>query len=183
MTRPGHPSSLRASVPLCLRAFVLLSLLLAACSSDPTRGYSFRPTHAAEVRSISVPVFENQTFSRGMEVALTDAIIKEIQRTTPWVVVQGSAQTTLSGSITETQLRNLSVATGTGLVGDQAVQATVDFVWRDSRTGRILVARQNFRASESFIPARAVGERIELGEQGVVQELARDIVAELRTNW
>jgi len=176
MTRRAFTACLRASVPPCL-------LFLTACSSDPSRGYSFSPTHSAAIQSVSVPIFDNQTFSRGLEVQLTDAIIKEIQRTTPWVVVQESGQTTLTGSIVDTQLRNLSISSSSGLVGDLGVQAAVDFEWRDARTGKVLVARKNFRATESFVPARPVGERIEQGEHAVVQELARDIVAELRSSW
>jgi lipopolysaccharide assembly LptE-like protein len=176
MTRQFFTPCLRACVPACL-------LLLAACSSDPTRGYSLASTYAQDIRSVSVPIFENTTFFRGMEIELTDAIIKEIQRTTPWVVVQGSGQTTLTGSITDTQLHNLSTKSGTGLVEEMGVQTTVDFEWRDARTGKVLVSRKAFKAMETFVPARGTSERIELGQHAVVQELARGIVAELRTTW
>lgn len=176
MTLPSLASCLRACVPACL-------LLLSACASDPTRGYSFQSTYSSSVRSVSVPVFDNQTFFRGMEMDLTDAIVKEIQRSTPWVVVQDGGQTTLTGSITDAQLRNLTTSSRTGLVAEMAMQTTVDFEWRDSRTGKVLVSRRGFRAMEPFVPARPAGERIEQGTHAVVQELARDIVAELRSSW
>jgi hypothetical protein len=157
--------------------------LMAACSSDPTRGYSLRPAYDTGVRTIAVPVFENPTFYHGLEADLTEAIVKEIQARTPWVVVTGSAETTLSGSITDLQMRPLTESRSTGLVEDVALVMTVDFEWRDARTGEYIVRRREFSATESFVPARPSNERLELGQQAVVQELARAIVSEMRSSW
>ena len=60
---------------------------------------------------------------------------------------------------------------------------TVDFEWRDARTGEYIVRRREFSATESFVPARPSNERLELGQQAVVQELARAIVSEMRSSW
>jgi hypothetical protein len=157
--------------------------LLAGCASDPTRGYAFRPAYDTGIRTIAVPVFENPTFHHGVEIDLTDAIIKEIQQRTPWVVVSSGAESTLSGRIADIQLRPLTTSRRTGLVEDVAVAITVDFTWRDGRTGDYLVRRQNFTATETFVPARPSGERLELGQHAAVQELARAIVSEMRSSW
>jgi hypothetical protein len=132
-----------------------------------------------------VPVFDNQTFFTGVETQLTDAIVKEIQRHTPWAVVSGgtSAQTTLSGSITNADLRSLATSSQTGLVQEMAFELTVDFEWRDTRTGKVLASRKNFHALETFVPAHPSAERLELGQHAAVQEIARAIVAELRSGW
>jgi hypothetical protein len=174
-----HPAAagLRAAL------FLLIVLIPASCSSDPTRGYSFRPAYDTSVRTISVPIFDNPTFSHGVEVQLTDAIIKEIQRRTPWVVVTAGAQSTLRGRVTNVQMRPLTTSRLTGLVEEVAVSMTVDFTWEDSRTGRPILSRQSFSAARDFVPARPTGERLELGEHAVVQELARAIVNEMRSQW
>jgi len=165
----------------------LCCLATCSCASDPTRGYSFTSTRPGAVHSVAVPMFDNQDFTHGLEIELTDAIIKEIQRTTPWVVVQGQngggADTTLTGVITKTTLRNLTTASQTGLVQEMAVEISVDFDWRDARTGKFLVSRRDFRSLESFVPAVGSREHIAVGEDAAVQELARSIVAELRSNW
>jgi hypothetical protein len=123
-------------------------------------------------------------FQKGIEIDLTDAIIKEIQRTTPWVVTsEAGAQTTLSGTITDASLRALSTNSQTGYVQEMAVELTVDFDWRDGRTGQYLSSRRAFKSMEGFVPARPTNERIELGQHAVVQEMARSIVAELRSGW
>src|SRR6185295_3953833 len=155
----------------------------AGCSSDPNRGYAFGASRSQASRTVAVPVFENQTFYHGLEAQLTDAIIKEIQRRTPWVVTPASAaQTTLSGTITNASLRTLSISAKTGIVEEQAVELTLDFTWRDA-SGNTLVARKNFKSLESFVPERGTNERIELGEHAAVQEMARAIVGEMRSMW
>jgi len=163
---------------------LILCLLLGACASDPTRGYALASAYREDVRTVSVPVFDNTTFSHGLEIQLTDAVIKEIHRTTPWRVAPSEgADSSLTGTITASNLRVLSRQRGTGLAQELAVQLTVSFEWKDSRTGEVLVARQNFRAADTFTPSQGVEERLELGERAAIDRLARDIVAELRTSW
>lgn len=165
-------------IPLLLCGFV------AACSSDPTQGYAFRPARQAGIRTVTVPIFDNNSYFHGIENELTEAIVKEIQRETPWVVVTGaSAQSTLSGTITDGRLQPLSTSSVTGMVMEQGVELSVDFEWRDARTGEVLIARKGFKTMQSFVAARGTGERIDLGQHAAVQELARSIVNELRSSW
>lgn len=156
----------------------------AACSSDPSQGYSFASTYRQDVETVAVPIFANQTFDHGVEAELASAIVAELRKVTPWRVDQsGSAQTTLSGVVTSSELRKLTTARQTGLVETLALVISVDFEWKDNRTGRVLAARRDFSAAEAFTPARGVGERIDTGRHAAVQELARAIVNELRTGW
>lgn len=169
---------------LALATALVAACGIASCGTDATRGYAFSSTRQSEVRSIAVPIFNNTTFTRGVEFDLTDALVKEIQRTTPWIVTRSdAAQTVLSGTITGSDLRPLTFVRREGYVQEMAVRFTVDFEWRDMRTGRLLVSRRGLTAAETFVPARPAGERIELGEHAAVAELARIIVAEMRTDW
>ena len=136
------------------------------------------------MRTIAVPVFENDTYDYGAEIMLTEAIIKEIQQTTSWrVVTIGSADTTLTGVIGESGIRKTATRRGVGYAQEQVVQISVDFDWKDNRTGEPLVSRRDFAASEFFAASRPTQERVEVGRHAVIQELARDIVNELRSNW
>lgn len=158
--------------------------LLSACSGDPTRGYAFAGSGRSDIRSVAVPMFDNVTFSKGLEVDLTDAVVKEIQRTTSWAVTRrDSAQTVLTGTITSSDLRPMTYVRREGYVQEMAVRLTVDFEWRDARSGRLLAARRGLTSAETFVPARPAAERIDIGEHAAIQELARLIVAEMRTNW
>lgn len=158
--------------------------LLPSCAADPTLGYSFQPLHDQSIRTISVPIFENYTFDSRLELMLTEAIIKELQRSTNWTVVSTSAaDSTITGAITTSELVSLSRSPQTALVQEVGVRVSVDFDWKDNRTGKLLVSRRGFEGMESFVPTRGTGEPIETGEYAVAQSLARDIVATLRSKW
>jgi uncharacterized lipoprotein YmbA len=157
---------------------------LPACSSDPTAGYAFAESYDTAIRTVSVPIFQNETFSRGLETTLTDAIVKRIQRHTPYrVVASERADTTLTGTITRTELGVLSDDPQTGLAQEQTYRITVRFTWLDNRTGQSRVVRENFSSTGVFAPAREVGDRIEVGQRDAIDELARDIVESMRGAW
>lgn len=158
--------------------------IVGGCSSDPSRGYAFAEPYDSSVRTVGVPVFANQTFARGTELTLTDAIIKQIQQQTPWRVVSPErADTVIEGVITNAELGVLSNDPRTGLTQEQTYRLTIRFSWRDNRTGETRVARENFTATGVFAPARGAGERIEVGQRDAIDELARDIVATMRSAW
>ncbi len=159
------------------------ALALGACSSNPSGGYSFTSGYRTDVRTVDAPVFENRTYDYGVEAALTEAIVKEIQRVTPYAVTSGGADTTLTGVVTLVHLRQLTTSSESGLGQVMAVEIAVDFEWRDNRSGRTLLKRRNFRSSATFVPSLGVGERMEIGRQGAVEALAQQVVAELRTDW
>jgi curli biogenesis system outer membrane secretion channel CsgG len=169
---------------LLLSLALLCAAALAGCASDPTRGYSFGAAYSDDIRTIATPIFDNVTFSHGMESLLTEAVVKEIHRTTPWGVTgAGAADTTLTGSITEVTLRKLNTDSTSGLVSELAVDIAIDFEWRDNRSGQTILARRNFRGVGSFAPGPGAREPIELGEQAAVERLAAAIVNELRSDW
>ncbi len=157
---------------------------LGSCASDPTEGYSFTSAQRSDVRTVCIPMFENTTFSHGIEARLTEALVKEIHRSTPWAVTGATAaETTLRGAITTVSLVKLGTQRESGLVQEYAVDIAVDFEWTDNRSGEPLVARQNFRGSGSFAPAPGASELLATGEDQAVQALARGIVAAMRSDW
>lgn len=172
----------RATLPAVVAFAVLLTL--GGCASDPTRGYVWGGTYNQDVSSVAVPIFTNETFERGIHTELTEAIIKEIERVTPWDIgVQGATSTVVNGVVTDVSLRRLARDRDTGLVQELAVVLTVSFEWVDERTGEVLVSRRGLRVGESFVPARGANEPIEVGRAAAVQEAAREIVALLRSSW
>lgn len=174
----------KAAFGVFLTTLLWSVLSLGGCATDPNRGYSFASIHDRNIRTIAVPIFENNTYYSGLEVRLTEAIIKEIQRSTPWRVVRSSnAATTLSGHLTNVDVFQLSRQRETGLVQEEAVKLTVDFDWMDNRSGETLVSRRQFTALASFVPHRGVGEPIERGQDAAINALARDIVASLQSDW
>jgi hypothetical protein len=178
-----------AALPLltCL----LAALLCVSCASTPANtedsaktGYTHGNLYRSDVHSVAVPIFENRTFTTGIERELTDAIIKEIQTRTPYFIAPPDrADTELVGVITAVEKSRLNRARGSGLVREMIVKVTVNFEWRDQRTGKVFAARKDFQAGDEYIASLPVSERPEIGQFGASQAMAREIVAAMRDQW
>jgi hypothetical protein len=175
---------MRTGILLCVLVSSVLGHGLAGCSADARSGYRAGGVYRSDVRTVSVPIFGNRTYERGLERDLTDAVIKEIQARTPYRVVHSDqADTTLTGSIVNVRRERLSRDRSTGLVQEMALQITVSFEWKDIRTGEVLAARRSFSAGDLFVPSSEVGEPIELGIYQAVSELATGIVDTMHDVW
>jgi hypothetical protein len=154
------------------------------CASDASEGYVFGGGFSSDVETVAVPIFRNETFERGIETAVTDAVLRELDARTPWRTVgRDVADTELRGTVTGYGLRQLASDEDTGLGSQMAVVVTVSFEWTDRRTGEVLVSRRNFAGTDFFVPALEAREPVEAGRAGAVSRVARGIVAELRSSW
>ncbi len=155
-----------------------------SCGVDPTVGYSANSLYPKQYQSIAIPMFQNSTMTRDVELMLTDAIIKEIQVRSPYRVVDSHvAETILTGTITSMKLSTVSRSQTTGLDNEVLVKAVLDFEWYDQINGNRIVGRKNFASSAVFIPSRPSSEPLEIGQFAVVQQLASDIVDQLQASW
>src|SRR4051794_2826785 len=128
-------------------ALALCALLLPSCASDghlTVLGYSTKPNYDPNIRTVRIPVFKNRTPwtvtpTVGMEMDLTRAVIREIGEKTPFKVVQDcdNADTELRGVIVGFQKTMLNY-TGFNEVREAETQLTVQVVWRDLRSGKVL---------------------------------------------
>jgi hypothetical protein len=154
------------------------------CASDPTRGYASMTVFRDDVRTVAVPIFENDTFTRDVEFDLTEALIKEIESRTPYKVVdRARADTILIGHVRQVELDQLSKSQLTGLSEEVILSVSIDFQWQHQQTGQLLLERREFEGQGLFVPSRPSGEPIELGRYAAVQQLARDIVNEMQSPW
>ena len=163
---------------------LLLLLVGSGCASSAERGYVFGGGFSGDVETVAVPIFRNETFERGIEGLVTEALVKEIESSTPWRVVgRGVADTEIRGTVTGYGLEGLATDSETGLGSQMAVVVTVSFEWADRRTGEVLVSRRNYRGSDFFVPSRGAREPIEAGRSGAVGRVVRGMVGELRGSW
>lgn len=151
-------------------------LLLAGC------GYTTTELYPTKYNTVAVPNFENRSGERGVEFDLREALIKEIEQRTPYKVrgSSGLADTQLTGTVTRVDRQLVSRDATAGLPQEIELTVTVDFQWRDQRTGETLRGYRGFSAAGQFVPNRVVGEFDQEGRRLAVQRLAHDIVSQMR---
>jgi hypothetical protein len=116
-----------------------LSLLLPACDSTgnfTVLGYTTRPNYNPDIRTVRVPIFKNDTFYKGLEFDLTEALIREIELKTPYKVVPAweNADTELRGTIVA-GTKSIVLLGPLGEPRDAETTLSVQIVWRDLRPG------------------------------------------------
>lgn len=177
-----RPATVTASAWAAL-AIVIAALLGCADGAGPF-GYHSEPPFSTDVATVAVPIFENQTFERGVEYELTEALIKEIELRTPYKVVrEGTADTVIEGEVVSANRRLFSRTPDAAMPQEAQFAVTARFQWKDLRSGEVLARRGRISGSGEYVPTRAAGETYETAQHGAVSELARDIVAVMRSDW
>jgi hypothetical protein len=145
-------------------------------------GYMVGGAYAPEVTTVHVPTFGSDSYRRGFELQLTEAVQKQIQLRTPYRLAKPPhAQTRLEGRIVSIDKRvenqnrfddprELEFAMG------------IEVRWIDERTGQVLGAREipfdvqmtQLAAQTSFAPE--TGQSLATATQQAVDQLARQIV-------
>jgi hypothetical protein len=145
-------------------------------------GYHWQSLYPQNVQTVSVPIFTNRSFRRGVEMPLSKAVVNTLEASTPYKVVpRERADTILEGEIVDVRTATLSNTPFTGVPQEQLYAVTVNFVWKDLRTGQILVERRNFEQTAPYYPT--LGEGAFQGSQLAVERLASGIVQELQADW
>jgi hypothetical protein len=133
---------------------------------------------------VALPIFRNDSLMRGFERDLADALVKQVEQSTPYKVrSEAAADMALRGTITSVDLVQLSKDPATGLANEMMVRMRVDFEWVDLRTGERIVGKSGVESSALFVPSYPAREPLELGRFVAVEQLARDLVAAMQSNW
>lgn len=166
-----------ARFPLACSLFLMSNLLVPGC-------YQHKPLYDTQYKTVAVPIFENATFYRGVEFDLTEALIKEIETRTPYKVVdRGHADTIILGNITLIEQSLVSRRAQIGVVQELEVQMLVDFEWKDLFNGQTIVDRKGFEAVGDYIPTSPINETPDIGLHTASENMARDIVDAMRSDW
>ncbi|MGR3175496.1 MAG: LptE family protein [Candidatus Scalindua sp.] len=144
-------------------------------------GYSQKSLISRKINSIYIPIFDNNTFRRGLEFDLTKAVKDEIMsRTSLRIVQKDSADTILTGKITVVSESVLSQNSRDNIV-ESRVTISAEIILVDRRTNRKLIEKTSVSGAAEFIAKR--GETVKSGiEEGIVN-LAKIIVNNLEEEW
>ncbi len=165
-----------------MNKFKLLLASLAALLLLTGCGYTTTELYPAQYTTVAVPNFANRSNERDVEFLLREALIKEIEHRTPYKVVSGSglADTQLTGTVTSVNRQLISRDASAGLPQEIEVTVTIDFEWRDLRTGKTVRGYRGMSAAGQFVPSRVVGEFDDDGRRLAIQRLAQDMVSQMR---
>jgi hypothetical protein len=148
-------------------------------------GYSIRPPYDARLQTVYVPVFKSISFSRDVNLQLTELVQKEIEKRTPYKVVgtPDGADTVLEGTIIQVD-KNLGVENPFNLPRQVYGLITVAVTWTENRSGRsttMQTAPVRVLEMRPFFPE--LGETASLGYNAILQKIAQDIVGMMEEPW
>jgi hypothetical protein len=120
-----------------------LALALPSCEAGGNFtlcGYTTRPNYRTDIRSVRVPIFKNSTYRdstrQGIEMDLTQAVIRQILLKTPWKVKE-DADTELTGNIVVLH-KNILNRNQRNLPRETETDLALEVKWVDLGTGENL---------------------------------------------
>ncbi len=144
-------------------------------------GYSSRSLLRSNVRSIYVPIFDNNTFRRGYEFDLTKAVRDQILlRTRLDIVDKDEADSILFGKITSVD-ENVLIEDREDNIVESRVMVAIEIRWVDKRTGRTILERKNIRRPAEFIVLR--NETLTSSRNEAFVKIAQGIVDAMEEDW
>ncbi len=156
---------------------------LGACGCGRLAAYSNEPLVPSDIGSVYVQMFENQSFWRGIEYDLTDALAKRIEAQTPYKVVSSRdrADSVIDGQILSVDQSILSVERQRGTALEKEVQLRAVVNWKNLRTGELLIENQSVTASGGYSPLQDQG--FEYASRLAANNLAERIVELMEKDW
>ena len=172
------------------RRTTLLAIALAAagatgCTVDPTQSYTLASQYPDNVRTVSVQIFTRgaNLYRLGLEMRLTEAVVKHIELNTPYKVTdKDHADTELTGTVTGVSQRAMSMVRQVSSPRENEVVISASMRWQDLRDGKV-IRRSNVRAAGSYILRAPVSEDFFQGSEAAIDNLARRIVEEMEDDW
>ncbi len=180
------PRALHPLRVLCGYSLCLLLLLSTGCATYQIGNASLYPTG---IKTIYVPIFKSTSFRRNMGEQLTEAVVKEIQKRTPYKVVSDpTADSVLSGCITN-ESKSVLVSVLSGDAREVQAAVTVQVSWVD-RKGRMLRDNKSIPLPSEIAEVTAtgdivaeVGQSLTTAQQEALGRLAKQIVDMMETPW
>jgi hypothetical protein len=167
-----HASGTRRT--LLLPALALLGLA-SGCA-----GYRTDPIFPAGAKRVAVPVFDNLTYFRQIELDLTRNVCDEL-RSRPGIEIvdEAHADVILKGTISGLSQSVLKISERRR-PDEESATTSVTCELVEARTGRPL---KNFSVSERVDFVLLTGEGLQTAQREAYYNLARKIVFELESDW
>ncbi len=159
-------------------ACIIFSLALAGCG-----GYSNQSLYPQDIESVCLQMFENDSFRRGIEYELSDALAKRIEAQTPYKIISSRdrADTVISGKLTNADSSVLTLDRETGRAIEKEVRLVALVKWQNLKTGELLMDNVPVTASASFSEWQNQG--FDYAASLAANKLAQRIVEMMEKKW
>lgn len=150
-----------------------------------------RTLYRPDIQTVYVPMFPSESFRKGLGERLTEAVVREIEATTPYKVVSPEmADSTLSGELISEQK---SVVAENGLDEPRVVQTNLSVVyrWTDSRGNSLqqpmsltlapALSSDAINFSSKYVPE--AGQTMAIAQEEAIRDLAAQIVQNMQAPW
>ncbi|MGD1041571.1 MAG: LPS assembly lipoprotein LptE [Sedimentisphaerales bacterium] len=173
-----HKSTSYKSTGFLLLCAFGLMFLSAGCA-----GYSNTSLYPKDVATVYVEMFDNQSFRRGIEFELTDALAKRIEAQTPYKIVtnRDKADTVISGQIVQAKESVLTTERQIGRALEKNIELRAVVSWKNLRTGEFLIDNKTVSASASYSEWQS--QSFAYGSTLAANSLAERIVELMRSGW
>jgi hypothetical protein len=115
-------------------------------------GYSNKSLFPQDVSSVCLEMFDNQSFRRGVEYELSDALAKRIEVATPYKIISSKdrADTVLTGQIVQVGESVLTVERETGLPLEKEIQLRAVVSWKNLKTLQLLIDNKSVTSEATY---------------------------------
>jgi hypothetical protein len=156
---------------------------IAGCGQGGFSGYSNSWLQRQDISTVYIEMFDSQSFRRGHEYDLTDAICKRIETDTPYKIVsdRNIADSVLSGKLLSIGRQNISMERNTGRVFENRTYASVLVRWQNLKTNEIMIDNESvsgFAESSAF-----AGQEFDYSSKVAVNRAAEKIVELMQEEW
>jgi len=167
-------------VSFCFCAIVLCVGMF-GCESPG--GYSSAQLYQEGITSVYVEMFDNQSFRRGIEYELTDALAKRIEAQTPYKVVSNpdKADTVIGGQILQAGVAVLSIERQTGRAIERQVRLRAVVSWKNLKTGQFIIDNKTVTAAATY--SQWQSQSFEYASALAANTMAEKIVELMEKPW
>jgi len=163
---------------------LLLFCLSSGCQNgDPSHTYTTSSLYRTDIKTVHVPIFESQTFTRQVEFELHRCLCQRIELHSPFKVVAKAdqADTILYGRISNVSEDVLNQQRQLDRPMENELTITAYVTWKDLRSGDLFIDNKEFRISSDYAALLAAGKTGAIRD--LTDKLAVRIVDAMEEPW
>lgn len=172
------------------RTATMVGTLLLACMAVGCTPYRFGACslYRPDIQTVHVPIIKSASFRRNLGEQLTEQVIKEIESSTPYKVVDSTNPDSVLEVTFDADTKRIFAENGLDEPRNLVLSWTMHMTWRN-RQGN-LITRSAMPLDDTVVAITQtsnitpeVGQSIASGHQEIVQRLATQIVSQMEAGW